>query len=294
MSESKPKHIAQKKTISKFSQHTFMLDGRYYRVEDMPSHEKEEQFGPDAFKRANAYRYHTDMCNLLLPYRGVLHDPDEFCYDQLEVGIWHVEIRPDHYVRKIVFPRNKSELKKYHRSNETELATAVLGNEFTLDQFIDPVLESPDSGTSLFRPPIHADDDSLNMLIKVGIRNKNSNFAPYAKRLAAFATEKFHGIEGANARNNARRALNDNRAMSPTKAQQYAEVFQMDLAYIIKDSDDAMHHMLPPGKMFVVYPSGKAFPIKTSDLIDISPYVETAVSEYERGVQYRKEQEDES
>ena len=104
----KPKRIAQKRTVSRFSQYTFMLDGRYYRVEDMPK----DVNNPDAYKRANAYRYHTDMCNLLLPYWGVIHDPDEFRYDHMEVGIWFVETKPDHFVRKIVFPRSKNELMK--------------------------------------------------------------------------------------------------------------------------------------------------------------------------------------
>ena len=78
------------------------------------------------------------------------------------------------------------------------------------------------------------DDDPLNMILKLGIRLKCASFAPYGKRLEALAVDRNGSGEKANIRNNVKRALFANRALSPSKFCQYGDNWQFDAAFILK------------------------------------------------------------
>ena len=116
---------------------------------------------------------------------------------------------------------------------------------------------------------MHIDDDPLNMLIKQGIRLKKAPFEPYAQRLRSLAVDKKKGVGGANME----------RALSPTKALQFSDVWQMEPAFILRDVPGSMHPMdIPRGKMLVIYPDGIPFKIEQENLIDIRDMVDDAIA----------------
>lgn len=263
-----------------------IINGKYYRVEEYPPKEKIQELGPNAFKKGIAYRYISDLTKMLFPYHGIIDDPSDFSFATLDVGIWYVKKGRDKYAMRIVRPRTKTEREIFRIGSERDIVTAVVGREFAPEQFADVTKYAADSGSDIFIPPLHADDDPLNMLVKSAIITKAAPFEPYGKRLEALAVEKKHGVEGVNIRNNAKRAIKLNTTMSPNKAKQYAETWQLELAFIIRDQPDAMHPMFENGEMLVIYPSGYPFNIDSDKLIDVSSMVQGLVvdsSSYEEG-----------
>lgn len=261
------------------------LEGSPFRVEDC-SWETIMSNDPHALKKGVAYRVTREVgfgdsglrYGWLLPYRGTILG--EFSYNTAKVGIWHKKIGHDRYKTIIIRPRTPKEAAEYKIGNEKDLVAATLNNEYMPDQFADNSLNLADIGTDIYRPPMHTDDDPLNMLMKIGIRLKAAPFDPYGKRLEALAVDKTKGVEGANIRNNTRRAIRLNKAMSPAKFMQYADVWQFEPAFILRDRPGSMHPMgIPDGKMLIIYPSGIPFDIDPDNLIDISDIVADAIAE---------------
>lgn len=259
------------------------LDGVPYRVEDYPLDYMTHN-DPSPLKKGIAYRYvkNTMVGNsmltssYLLPYRGFVKD--DFSYKDAKVGIWCKKISKDRNIEVIVRPRTIEEKLEYQVGKEKDLVAATLNYDFTIDQFSDELTQS-DIGTDVYLPPIHIDDDPLNMLLKMAIRLKGAPFEPYANRLKALAVDKRKGVEGANIVNNSKRGLKLNRTMSPTKFMQFSDTWQVEPAIIIRDLPQAMHKMsIPEGKMLVIYPNGVPFDINQDDLIDIADMVTDACS----------------
>ena len=270
---------------NKLSTTMVYLNGTPYRVEDYPWKDVDES-GPSALKKGIAYRYvkktqigDTQLVTSgLFPYNGTIKD--DFSYSLAKVGIWFRKITHDQYRMILVRPRTHQEKEEYRLGREIDLVAATLNHDFNVDQFSDNNLYQSDIGTDAYIPPIHVDDDPLNMLLKMGIRLKCAPFDPYGARLRALAVDKKHGVEGSNIVNNSKRGLRLNRALSPTKCMQYCDGWQFEPAFILKDIPGAMHPMsIPKGKMLVIYPSGIPFDIKQEDLIDIRDMVSEAISE---------------
>lgn len=172
---------------SLFATKAVMIDGKYFRVEPLPKDYKER--GPSAFKKAVAYRYESSLSKVLLPYRGVVDKKEDIHALKSEVGIWFYSKKHE-YKMRIIFPRGKEELSMYSIDNERDIMSAIVGNEYTTDQFIDPKRGVADLGGDVFMPAIHIDDDPLNKIIKCAIRMKEAPFEPYGRRLEAMAADK--------------------------------------------------------------------------------------------------------
>lgn len=260
------------------------LDGTYFGVIEEYPWEAVEQKGPMALRKAVAYIYDTGFqvggavleSHFMFPYRGIIEG--DLSINDLDIGIWFKKIRHDKYRKIIRYPKTPREKEEYRQGKEQDIVTAVLDNKYSIDQFADMQLNLSDAGTDVYLPPIHEDDDFLNTMMKMAIRLKCASFAPYGKRLEALAVDRSKGVEGANIRNNTKRALWLNFAMSPSKFGQYGDVWQVEPAIILKDMPGAMHPMhIPEGKMLVMYPNGIEFPINSEDLIDVSDLVAEAM-----------------
>lgn len=261
------------------------LEGTPFRVEDYPW-DAVERDGPSALKKGIAYRYEKktkfgNTCLItsgLFPFRGVMKD--DFSYATAKVGFWSRKIYHDEYRLILVRPRSMQEKEEYRIGKEQDLVAATLNHSFTIDQFTDNNLYQTDIGMDVYIPPIHSDDDPLNMLLKTCIRLKHAPFEPYGARLKALAVDKKRSVEGSNIVNNSKRSLRLNRAMSPTKFMQYSDTWQLEPAIVIRDIPNAMHKMsIPKDKMLVIYPSGIPFEINQEDLIDVSSIVAEAITE---------------
>lgn len=254
-----------------------MIDGSYFRVEDYPWEDVEKN-GPYALKKGIAYRYETDLTKGLFPYRGITDD--KFSYNTAKPGIWFKKVNHSEFKKIIIRPRTVKEAAEYRIGREKDIIAAVMQNEFLPDQFADTDYAAADSGATVYMPPIHTDDDSLNMLMKMAIRSKAAPFEPYGRRLQAMAVDKRPGTERSNAKNNAKRGILNNRAMSMGKFSQYSDAWQLESAIIIRDLPHAMHPMhIPKGKSLVIFPSGLPFKINQEDLIDVSDMVSEAISD---------------
>lgn len=268
-----------------------IIDGVAYRVEPYPSLAEWREYGLDCFKKAVAYQIDSDLTHLVLPYRGFINDVDQFSFKEAEPGIWTYKKNKKLYHR-IVRPHGKKELEKYSSDRVLDIMVAVKNGQIPSDQFMDLRIGGADIGSDIYSPPLHIDDDALNLLIKTAIRLKSAPFEPYGKRMEAMVTKKYHGNEGINARNNFRRAMQLNRSMSPSKALQYSDVYQLELAYIIKDQDGAMHPMFDDGEMMIIYPNGHEFPIDPTKLISASEYIDAGITETQQIEKERNKEAD--
>ncbi|MCM1230153.1 MAG: hypothetical protein NC489_08470 [Ruminococcus flavefaciens] len=269
----------------------FLGDVYYGVIEDYPFDDVKKR-GPDALKKAVAYRYERRIQvgdeilleSLMLPYRGLV--PSGKKRWELSIGIWLKKVNHSTYREVIIRPQTEKEAQDYATGKEEDVIVAILENEYAPTQFADAQLNPADIGTDVYLPPIHAEDDPLNMLLKLGIRLKGASFAPYGKRLEALAVDRNGSGEKANIRNNVRRALFVNFALSPTKFCQYSDNWQFEPAFILKDRSDAMHPMhLPEGKMLVVYPGGIPFDIDQKNLINAADLIAEAVTESSKEIE---------
>lgn len=268
------------------------LGETYYGViEDYPFEAVKEK-GPAALRKAVAYRYERKIQvgdevlleSLMLPYRGII-EPGKNRWN-LPVGIWLKKKNHSTYREVIVRPRTEEEAIQYSTGREEDIVVAIMEDEYIPDQFADNQLNLADIGTDIYMPPIHADDDALNMLLKLGIRLKGASFAPYGKRLEALAVDRNGSGEKANIRNNVRRALFVNKALSPSKFCQYGDNWQFVSAIILKDAPNAMHPMhIPKDKMLVIFPHGVPFEINNDDLINAGDMIAEAVIESAKEVE---------
>ena len=272
-----------------FNEQMFVVDGKVYRVMDFPSEEEIQKHGIQTFKKGIAYRYQTNLSKLLLPYHGKF-DKEDFSFSK-PVGIYHVVIEKNTY-RRIIFPRNKKEKAQYSLDQERSIMAAV-SDAYHNDQFADLYLSAGDSGSSVFIPPMHEDDDMLNKFVKMLIRMKNAPFKPYGKRLESLAVDKKHGMEGVNIKNNTMRALRFNRALSANKAIQYTENWEIDIALIARDKPNAMHPFSEDRRMYVYYPAGQPFEVNPDQLVNIGPIIEqTIIDDHNRETEMESEESD--
>jgi len=253
------------------------IDGIFYHVEPYPWKAVEVR-GPLVLKKGVAYQYETDLTRGLFPFRGIVDDT--FSYNTAKIGIYFKKIGRDRYKKIIIRPETKKDAEEYRLGREKDLIAATMGGEFDLGDFIDSDLAATDAGADIYKPPIRVADDSLNKIVKLMIRLKAAPFEPYGRRLQMLAVDRRPGTERSNTKNNARRGINNNLAMSMNKATEYMDVWQSECAIVIRDKPHAMHPMaIPAGKMLVTYPSGVPFDINTEDLIDISDEIALAINE---------------
>lgn len=261
-----------------------MLERSFYRVEDLPPIEEIRNRGDMILRRGIAYRYVTDMTKLLLPFRGIIGTVKWNQYDS-PVGIYlrkyyvHDEEgdKITQYKMVITFPHDKKTREEYSINKETDLPSALLTGQYLPEQFKD--IRVNEQNGDAFMPPVRANDDFMNKTIKIGVRMKGAPFDMYGKRLETAAIDRSKGIEGINNRNNTKRQFYNNRALSATKAVMCANIWDIDMAIVIKDRDGALNPMSDEGKMFVCYPNCEPFSIDMRNVINIDPYVREAIVE---------------
>lgn len=254
-----------------------IIEGKLYNVQDYPRKEAEKE-GPDILRKGTAYRIVTDITRGVFPYRGTIHKHEHWTPYQAKTGLYLQELSDGTYRTRISYPKTAKEKEGYSLSNIKDIAAAILDNSDTIDQFYDIHLNVSDYG-EVYHPPMHSDDDPLNMIMKAAIIIKEAPFEPYGKRLEALATDRSHGSEGSNIRNNAKRAFRTNTTMSPSKFILYADNWQLDAAIILKDREGAMHPMFTNGEMLVLFPNSEPFEIDSSKLINAYDTIQQAIVE---------------
>ena len=252
-----------------------MVNGKFYRVMDFPR-ERVEKEGPGCLVRAVAYRIKTQLTDGLFPYRGII-DSLPLTAKNSDVGIYFHKKKNGKYAMLVRYPMNKRERELYSAKNEMDVAVAFLNRTLSIDQLTN-IAASVGMEGKAFRPPISMEDDMLNKIMKLGIRLKNAPFEPYGKMLEQ-SVGNTKTAEGTNIRNNTRRMLYSNHAMSSSKFALCADTWQMDAAVILKDAPGAMNPMLPDGKMLILYPNGYKFEIDPKKLVDAEEMVEAAIME---------------
>lgn len=259
------------------------LDGRFYGlVKDYPFEEVEKK-GPDALQKAVAYRYVKEYkigdeilrAAYMLPYRGIIEPNTP--RRNLPIGIYFIRKGRKRYKEYISRPRTLKEKEAYALGQEKDIMFAIMNGEYNVDEFADNQLNMMDIGTDTYMPPIHSNDDPLNMLVKLAIRLMCAPFGPYGKRMEALAINKLKGSEGANIRNNLKRALWLNANMTPNKACLCMEIFQKELGLVIRDKPGCMHPMHTNGKMIAIFPTGPRFEIHDEDILDATDLITQAI-----------------
>lgn len=253
------------------------IEGKYYRVMPYP-YDEIEQKGPDILRKGIAYQVKTSLTKGLFPYRGIVGRKAHINRARDRVGLYMKEITPGRYEPRFVRPRTKKERQEYALGRERDIAHGIVEGKIDKSLLLDLDMV-PTGGTGdAFLPPIRTEDDPLNRLMKLAIRLKNAPFGPYGKRLEALAVDR-SSIEGSNIKNNAKRAILNNTAMSPTKCIMYADSYEFELAFIIRDVPGAANPMFEDGKMLVLFPSGPAFEIDPAMLVDSRELILDAIHE---------------
>lgn len=257
------------------------IEGKYYRVMDFPYQEVEEK-GPDILRKGIAYRIDTDITKGLFPYRGIVGRREAINRKTARVGIYMKHLGGDQYAMRIVRPHTKKEQAEYKLGEEYNIAAAIVSGQVSPSDLIDTqIVTSVVSSDDMFKPPVRAQDDPLNTIIKMGIRLKNAPFGPYGKRMEAVAVDK-SGIEGTNTKNNNRRGYFKNATMSPTKAQFNADVWGFDLVFLLRDKPGTPYPMFKDGEMLAVFASGPPFEIDPSKIVDARELIRDAIQETNR------------
>ena len=255
-----------------------LIEGKYYRVQDFP-YEEVDKKGPRVLRKGVAYRIDTDMTKGLFPYRGTIGKKEGFNQYDRPVGIYMKELKSGGYSMRIARPHTRKEAEEYSLDKARDIVAATIDHEYLPDQFMDVKVRLGANGES-FLPPIYPDDDPLNTIMKIAIRKKDAPFEPYGKRLEALAVDKTKGVEGINIRNNLRRALKTNRTMSPSKASQIADTWQLQMAYVVMDAPGSMHPMFEDGQnALVIYPDGIPFDLKSINLINVDDLVTQGIND---------------
>lgn len=264
----------------KLSAPGLMINGKYYRVMDFPR-ERVEQEGPGCLMKAVAYRIKTQLTDGLFPYRGIVEKDHPLTPRNSEVGIYFRKRSNGTYVMIIRRPMNKKEKAAYAEDSEMDVAVAFMNRTMSVDQLTN-ISASVGMDGNAFRPPIRAEDDMLNKVMKMCIRLKNAPFEPYGKVLEG-SVGNSKSSEGTNIRNNTRRMLYVNNALSGAKYALCADVWQLDTAIIVKDSPDTVYPMFENGEMLVLYPNGYKFKIDPNKLVDAEEMIEAAINEAKSG-----------
>lgn len=256
-----------------------LIDGKCYYVEDFDRQRAVEE-GPEYLCRGRGYKINTELTHGIFPYRGEIHKGDKWS-PFMEPGIYikRSKLHPGEWTIKIAYPRNKKQRDEYALDKEQDALAAIVGHEWGPGQFIDLNVNVSKGNGNAFRPPIRVGDDPFNTIMKMAIRAKNAPFEPYGKRLESLAIDRSKGIEGINMRNNARRGLMTNSAMSGNKFVLNADVWELEAAIILKDVEGSSNPMFDEGEMMVIFPNGAPFEIPQDKLIDISDMVREAILE---------------
>ena len=263
----------------KLSAPGLMINGKYYRVMDFPR-EKVEEEGPSCLMKAVAYRIKTQLTDGLFPYRGIMENDHPLTPRNSEVGIYFRKKKDKKsYTMIIRRPITKKEKEAYSVQNEMDVAVAFVDRTMSVDQLTN-ISASVGMDGKAFRPPIRPEDDMLNKVMKMCIRLKNAPFEPYGKVLEG-SVGKTKSAEGTNIRNNTRRMLYVNNALSGSKYALCSDVWQLDTAIIVKDAPNAIYPMFKNGEMLILYPNGYKFEIDPSKLVDAEEMIEAAINEVE-------------
>lgn len=253
------------------------LDGAFYNVLDFP-YDKVKETGPSVLRKKVAYRIETDMTKGLFPYRGIIGKKEKWNPYISKVGIYMKELNDGVYQMRLAYPHTPEERVEYSLDQAKDFVSAVINQEIPPDQFSNITLNVSTNGKA-FMPPIHEDDDFLNMILKLGIRLKEIPFELYGKRIEAAVFNKSKGTEGINAKNNAKRGIITNKSLSSTKFCQFAEVGDMEAAIILRDKPNSPHPMFEDGTMLIMYPLGEPFEIESDKLLEASDLVMEAINE---------------
>ena len=253
------------------------IKGQFYNV-DVFDRQRAIEDGPEYLSKAHAYIIETDMFKGILPYKGVIRR-GELWTPYAEPGIYVKQTKNEESWKiKIAYPRNKKNREDYMLSNIRDCFAALIGGQYNANQFVDiNVVEQAKS--EAFMPPIRIGDDPLNTIVKTAIRTKEAPFEYHGKRLEGLAVDHSKSIEGINIRNNAKRGILQNSAMSAGKAILYADTWELEMAIIVRDSPNSKYPMFVDGEMLIIYPNSEPFEIKQEKLIDIAPMVRDAISE---------------
>ena len=252
-----------------------IIESRHYQVYDF-DHDRAEREGPKYLLKGRAYRVVTDMTNALLPYQGEIRKGESWsAYDTPGIYIrWSKN--EEKWKIHVAYPRGKKQRDEYAIGRERNVVAAILNNEYKPDQFRD--IKVDQTRGDAFMPPLRPEDDPLNKIMKSAIRKKQAPFEYYGKRLESLAVGT-KSIEGINIRNNAKRGILKNTAMSASKFVLYSNTWELQAAIVVRDDPNSKHPMFENGEMLVIYPNSEPFEINDENLIDIKDEVSQAIAE---------------
>ena len=263
------------------------IDGRYYKVEDYPLDPWAgliEESPATLLKKGVVYRYETDLTRGLFPFRGEVMD--DFDRKTSPVGIYFKRKSHGRFKIVVVRPRTINEKQDYALTKEQSLAVAIMDGDYKADNFVDARLTASDVGKDAYFPPVRAGDDFLNKIVKLAIRMKAAPLEPYGKRMAALAVDQRRSVEGNNIKNNAVRRHRDNMAMSPSKALQDSDAWQLELVVGVRNMPGAMHRIqgIPDDGVLLIYPNSAPFDLKEATLINAEDLISQAIAETSEGI----------
>ncbi len=212
----------------------------------------------NGFSSGYAYQVNTSLDNRVYPYMGKVKS-----FRKLEP-----DSKPGIYVSKetgkylIVYP-SKKDSPMYSPKNIKGFDDNSL---FTDVNFIPTDIDLDTDG-DVFNPPIKVDDDMMNKIVKYAIKKKGIIFDAYKTRFDTMGSSGKTGGANTNNKNNAKRALLENKSLSSNKAKEYGDVLEYDIAIAICDKADASNPMKTNGRPIIIY-SGEKFDL--SDPIDVS------------------------
>ena len=248
----------------------------WYRVLPFPW-EKFEKKGPDCLDKVVAYTFDGLSKGFVFPYRGIWKEK-EWSTDNTKVGVYVIKYKRDPIWRiRLRRPKTKDEVNIYTEKRAKNAAAAVLNREYPTDKFTN-IIQSVGMDGKAFMPPVRADDDALNAIIKTAMRKKGAPFSPYGKMLETYSTST-NPAEGANRKNNSKRSLYKNDTMSMNKAIMYANIWGLDFAIVIKDAPDALYPMFEDGTQLVYYPTGHEFDLDLKKMKPAKDYIQQAIEE---------------
>lgn len=265
------------------------VDGKYYKVEDYPLDPWADGIVDESpatiLKKGVIYRYETDITRGLFPFRGEI--TEDLDMRTAKVGIYFKRRSHGRFKIVLIRPRTAAEKEDYSISKVKSLTAAVMDGDYTPDDFVDSRLYASDIGKDAYFPPIRTGDDFLNKLVKLAIRMKAAPLEPYGKRMAALAVDQRRSIEGNNIKNNAVRRHRDNTAMSPSKALQDSDAWQLDLVVGLRNRPGAMHAIqgVPDDAVLLIYPNSAPFDLKEATLINAEDLITQAISETSEGIE---------
>lgn len=215
----------------------------------------------NGFSTGYAYHLKTNIDDRVYPYMGKVKsfrklDPDS------KPGIY-VSNESGKYC--IIYPKKKDS----HMYNPNNAKTFDADSIFTDVNFISTDIDLSVDG-DIFHPPIRVDDDMMNKIVKYAIQKKGIVFDAYKSRFDTMGSSGKTGGANTNNKNNAKRALLENKSLSTNKAKEYGDVLEYDIAIAICDKPDASNPMNTGGRPIIIY-SGDKFdlsdPISISDLL---------------------------